>query len=201
LPDLGPLPELDIFRLQADCGNAPVEGAPLPGALIYKNHNIEPKRIRLALAYARGICQIPAHVLTCEEGVLDAEMSKLSVGPVPDPSNPPNHPDLGDHARESARERNRRRNAAKRKKAKRESAGSNPPGPSQARQPRPPPPDTRLLNRIKFLESLLRAEKGLVQKERLSPGRLMRMSTTLPGNWVRPREGSYHKNDLVNPTP
>jgi len=168
LPDLGPLPELSIFKLNADCSNAPLEGTPLPGALIYKNNNIvDPKRIGLALAYARGFQRIPAHILTCEERVLDEEMAKLSMNPVVGQPNPPNHPIQGDRFQETSRERNRRRNQAKRKKAKRVKPGSNP-GPGQARQPRQHglPTDTRLLNRIRFLESQLKEERGAVQKEK-----------------------------------
>jgi len=67
--------------MRDDCSNVP--DSPIRGALIYKGHNIvDSKRVQLAQAYARGIRQILAYVLTGSDQVIDLEWGNLQ-GPTP----------------------------------------------------------------------------------------------------------------------
>jgi len=101
-----------FFRLKGDCSNALPVGAPRPRAVLYKAHNItDPRRIQLALCFARNFKRIPAEVLTGDTAALDrlSQRARESLSR-PNPARPPQRETVpGPQEAKSRRPRKRKR--------------------------------------------------------------------------------------------
>jgi len=194
LGDEGSLPELGIFHLRDDCANVP--NGPIKGALMYKGHNIiDPRRVQLALAYARGIRQVPTYVITGDEALIDLEWGNLQ-GPAPTSGMAPTGgcPTEGRSAEGSPAE-GRPAEGRPVRVRRRIEAPPPPPPPAppveglvearlvrvketskqrrlrrarsmKAREEVASPLDTRLIHKVRVLEAKLKAEQALVNREK-----------------------------------
>lgn len=131
----------EVLRLNADLSNLPGEGDALPKTLIYKDATfLDPKRIRLALDFARVYKKIPLSVCTDNDEEIDREQANIAAM-------------KARKALPRVRNRNNRRNQRLRR--------------LQWSAPVVPPPDARLLESIRTLEDQVRTEKAVAHQAHL----------------------------------